>query len=166
MGAGKNKIKNRCNFINRETYNAFKDKYPETHITYNLFIDVLKNSTKLISEHILDNPLGFKLPYNLGYIAVDKFKAKDHYVIIDWKATRRLGKRVPLTNLHSFGFMYKIKFFKNPRINPLKNYSFNAHRLLNRKLGDNILTNSKEYIEIERNYFSKRFNIDNYINKK
>lgn len=166
MGAGKNKVQHRVNFINREAYNVYKQKYPNSKITYNQFIAVLKQSTSLIRDHILDNPLGFKLPYNLGYIAVDKFKAKDTYVAVDWKATRRLGKRVPLTNLHSFGYMYKIKFFPNPKMNPIKNYVFNAHRVLNRLLGANIKNQVKDYICIERNYFSKRFNIDNYLNTK
>jgi hypothetical protein len=166
MGFGKNKIQNRANFINRETYVAFKEKFPDSKITYEQFILILKESTSTIRDHILDNPLGFKLPYNLGYIAVDKFKAKDDYVCIDWQATRRLGKRVPLTNLHSFGHIYKIKFFPNPRVHPLKNYAFKGHRILNRMLAANIKQNLREYINIERNYFSKRFNIDNYLKTK
>jgi hypothetical protein len=166
MGACKNKIQHRVNFINREAYNSYKKKYPNSKIDYNQFILVLKSSTALIRDNILDNPLGFKLPYNLGYIAVDKFKAKDTYIAVDWQSTRRLGRRVPLTNLHSFGYMYKIKFFPNPKINPIKNYVFKAHRVLKRLLASNIKRQLKNYICIERNYFSKRFNIDNYLNTK
>lgn len=166
MGVGKNKIQHRVNFINRESYNAFKAKFPESKITYNQYITVLKESTAAIRDHVLDNPLGFKLPYHFGYIAVDKFKAKAEYTAVDWINTRRLGRRVPLTNLHSFGYMFKIKFYPNPRIHCLKNYMFKPHRVINRMLGANIKQNLREYISIERNYFSKRFTIDNYLNNK
>lgn len=166
MGIGKNKIQNRVGYINRESYNLFKEKYPENPTTYKQYIEVLKESTVAIHDHILDNPLGFKLPYNLGYIAVHKFKAKDDQTAVDWVNTRKLGRRIPLTNMHSFGYMYKIKYYPNPRVQPIKNFMFKAHRLLNRDLGKNIKQNLREYISIDRSYFSKRFNIDNYINNK
>lgn len=165
MGAGKNKIQNRISYINHKEYNLFKEKYPNTHINYNTFITVLKESTKTIRDHVLDNPLGFKLPYNLGYIAVDKFKAKKSYVAIDWVNTKRLGKHVPLTNLHSFGYMYKIKFYPNLRILPIKNYALDAHRVMKRMLAYIIKNDIHQYINIDRSYYSRRFRIDNLINK-
>lgn len=164
MGSGLNKIQHRENYINRNEYLLFKNKYPDTKITYEIFINTLKESTSAIKEHILTNPLGFKLPFNIGYIAVDKFKAKAHYVAVDWVNTRRLGRRIPLINLHSFGYMYKVKFYPNMSIKPLKNYEMEAHRKLNRSLGQNILNNTQQYISIDRNYFSKRFHIDKYLN--
>lgn len=166
MGAGKNKIVDRINYINREEYELFKEKYPTSSISYNNFINILKHSTKSIRDCILDNPLGFKLPYNLGYIAVDKFKSKRDYIAVDWVNSKRLGKRVPLTNFHSFGFMYKIKFYPNLRIVPIKNYALDAHRVLKRMLAVNIKQNLKQYIGIDRSYYSRRFNIDNLLNKQ
>lgn len=165
MGIGKNKIQHRVSYLNREGYTEFITKYPDSQITYNQYVDVLKESTCAIRDHILDNTLGFKLPYNLGYIAVDRFKAKDDYTAVDWVNTRKLGRRIPLTNLHSFGYMYKIKLFPNPKINPIKNYMFKAHRLLNRMVKPQVVKDFNKYISIDRNYFSKRFNIDNYLNK-
>lgn len=166
MGIGKNKIQNRVGHINRESYKEFKNKFPEAPINYDQYIQILKESTVAIRDYILDNPLGFKLPYNLGYIAVDRFKPKDDYTAIDWVATKRLGRRIPLTNMHSFGYMYKVKFFPNPRINPIKNYMFKAHRILNRMVKPNVVKDFNKYIHIDRNYFSKRFHIDNYLNNK
>lgn len=166
MGSGKNKIQNRVSYLNREGYEEFKLKHPETKITYHQFVNILKESTFAIRDHILDNPLGFKLPLNLGYIAIDRFKGKDNYVITDWVNTRRLGKFIPLTNMHSFGYMYKVKFFPNPKSHPIRNYMFKAHRLLNRAIKPQVVKDFNKYISIDRNYFSKRFHIDNYLNNK
>lgn len=165
MGSGKNKIPNRMNYISRIEYNLFKEKYPESTITYEQFISVLKTSTIKIRSHILENPLGFKLPF-LGYVAFKKFKTSKKFFAVDWINTLKLKKRVPLTNFHTFGHAFKLEFFKNPSIKPLMAYKLKAHRLLNRMSGQIIKSGKAPYIELDRNYFSKRFNIENYINKK
>lgn len=159
---GVNKIGNRVNLLNKENYNEFKLKYPESDITYNNFVTILKESNELINYYILENELGFKLPNNLGYIAVNKFKQRGTYRVIDWKNTNKFNKIVPNLNLHSFGYMYTINLFKNPKSNALQVYKFNAHRLLKRELAQKI-KKGKDYYSIDRNFFSKRLNIDNYL---
>lgn len=158
MSHKKNKITGRKGFVNRIGYKAFKAKYPGEQITYDEYISVLKASNMAIRDHILDNPLGFKLPYNIGYLAVDKFKGLSHYVAVDWVNSRRLGKLIPLTNLHSFGYFYKIKMYKNPKVKPLLVYRMEAHRIIKRMLAAKIKA-GKEYLQIDRGYFSKRFHI-------
>jgi hypothetical protein len=156
MSSLQNKVRNRVGFINQRTYKEFSQKHPD--ISYNEYVEVLKASNKAIRDTILNNPLGFKLPYNIGYLAVDKFKGLRDYVAIDWIATRRLGKKIPLTNLHSFGYFFKIKLYPNPRIKPLQVYKMTAHRILKRMLAASI-KGGKEYLEIDRSYFSNRFKI-------
>lgn len=163
MGSGKNKIQERTSYVNRHEYKIFKEKYPKSQIDYKTFITILKASTLAIRDSVLDNPLGFKLPYSLGYIAVDKFENKKNYRIIDWPNTLKLGRHVPLTNFHSFGHIYKIKLYPNLKILPMRNFIFKAHRLFNRALAKNIKLNLRQYISIDSSYYSKRFNIDNLI---
>lgn len=163
MGSGRNKIQDRINYVNREEYKAFIQKYPNSNITYDIFIKTLKASTTAIRNSVLDNPLGFKLPYNLGYIAVDKFKEKLRYKVIDWYNSKRLKKEVPLTNFHSFGYMYKIKLYPNLAVVPMRNFEMKAHRVFNRLLAKNIKQNLRQYISIDRSYYSQRFNIDKLI---
>lgn len=158
MSCKKNKVNGRVGFINRSTYKAFKEKYPGENITYKDFITILKASNMAIRDHILENPLGFKLPYNFGYLTVDKFKGLNHYVAVDWINTRKFGKIIPLTNLHSFGYFYKIKIYKNPKVKPLQVYKMEAHRLIKRALAAKI-KGGKDYLQIDRSYFSKRFHI-------
>lgn len=165
MGASKNKVTGRLNYISKKEYEAFKLKYPNSTVTYEQFIAVLKQSTRCIHDHILENPLGFKLPNNLGYIAVKKFKTGAKYFAVDWVNTLKLGKRVPLTNLHTFGHAFKIEFFKNGKIKPLLPYKMDAHRLIKRDLAQVIKKGDNPYINIDKNYFSKRFNIENVFKK-
>lgn len=166
MGAAKNKVTGRTNYISKGNYKLFIEKYPESDITYKEYITVLKESTITIRDHILENSLGFKLPQNLGYIAVTSFKTNKNFVAIDWVNTRKLGKVIPLTNFHSFGNAYKIRLFKNSRIKPLIVYKMNAHRIIKRMLAKNIKSGSNVYVHIDRSYFTKRFHIDNTLNTK
>ena len=165
MSTGKNKVTNRTGFINRPSYNKFIKQNPKSGVTYEQYIQVLKTSTAAIRDHILTNPLGFKLPYNFGYIAIDKFKPSKDWQAIDWVNTKRLRRRIPLTNLHSFGYTYKVKFYPNPRIKPLVAYDMRAHRLLNRAISKQVKGGKDVYIPLDRTYFSKRFAIDQKYQK-
>lgn len=160
MGAAKNKVTGRLGFINHTGYKLFKKAHPSTDISYQDYIAILKESNECIKQHILTNELGFKLPQSLGYVAVDKFKPSKRHVAVDWINTRRLGKLVPLTNMHSFGYVYKIKLYKNERIRPLLAYKMDAHRMIKRELAQNIKQEKQNYITIDRSYYSKRFRID------
>lgn len=164
MGSEQNKVRNRLGFINHKTYNDFIEKYPKSDVTYEQYIRVTKESTSVIRDFILDNELGFKLPHNLGYIAVDKFKPSKDSLYIDWKNTRLLGKIIPFTNFHSLGYVFKIKLYKNSKIQPLKAYEMNTHRILKRMLAKKV-KEGKQYIHIDRSYFNKRFSIDRFLNR-
>lgn len=165
MSSKPNKVTGRHGFINRPAYKVFNKKHPEANITYRQYIAILKASTEAIRDHILENPLGFKLPYNLGYIAIDKFKPLSGYASVDWQNSKRLKRRVVFNNLHSFGFLYKIKLYANPKIKPLNIYRFTAHRIIKRMAAKNIKA-GKEYLQIERSYYSKRFKIGNHLISK
>ncbi len=166
MGAGKNKVSNRISYISRNAYKQFKEKYPQDTTTYEEFIAILKESNSTIRRYILDNPLGFKLPKNLGYVAVTKFKTQKDFVAVDWINTRRLKRLIPLTNFHSLGYAYKIDFYKNNKMVPLRVYKINAHRIIKRMLAKKIKEGYSEYINIDKNYFNQRFRIENLLNKK
>lgn len=165
MGAKKNKVRGRIGFINRTSYKDFIMQYPSSGVTYKDYIAVLKESTISIRDFILSHELGFKLPLNLGYIAVDKFKPSKRSVAIDWINTRKFGKVIPLLNFHSLGYVYKIKLYKNTKIKPLQVYQMASHRIIKRMLANNIKNTKKDYLSIDRTYFSKRFHIENYLTK-
>lgn len=166
MGAKKNLVTGRVGFINRQYYKKFVAKYPDCNVTYEEYIAVLKESTMAIRDHILTNELGFKLPLNLGYIAVHKYKPSKKHVAIDWVNTRKYHKLIPFTNFHSMGYSYMIFFFKNSGVKPLYAYTMNAHRIIKRMLAKNIKEDTQQYLTLEYAFFNKRFSIDRVMNKK
>lgn len=167
MSAGLYKTKNRVNFSTAKAYKQFKLKHPEVEITPQQYVEVIKRSNTLIGEAILTNPYGFKLPAQLGYIAIDKFKPKKGSNIkpIDWITTNQTGKLTYLTNLHSFGFIYVIKWYKNPNKKNSDCYVFKAQKLLKRALAKKIKA-GKDYDKIDRSFFTRRFSIDKIFKNK
>lgn len=162
MGSGLNKIKNRINYSTQAYYKEFKQKYPNSKVTSEQYYEIIRNSNITIKNYILDgNCIGFKIPY-FGYIAVSKFKPKPTYKMIDWVTSNKLGKIIPLTNLHSFGYLYKINFYRNNKRVPIRVYKMEAHRNMKRELAQYIKA-GKDYYTVDRDYFNKRFHIDNYL---
>ncbi len=160
MGSSKNKVRGRVDYIHRFTYKAFLKKYPDTPVTYNQFVEILKLSNNVIGEYIIENPLGFKLPYNMGYLAVDKFRPGKKHFSMDWAATRKFGKPIPNLNLHSFGYVFKVKLYKNNRLKPFLLHKMDAHRFLKRRIAQKIKSGKYEYISIDKSYYNRRFQID------
>lgn len=72
--------------------------------------DVLEESNKEIAKVVLDGNDGFKMPKGLGVIAINAFKSTK--VPIDWKSTIKFGKRIPHVNLHSFGKIIAVKWYR------------------------------------------------------
>lgn len=167
MSSGKYKTKNRINYSTANGYKEFKLKYPTVDITVQQFVDIIKRSNDLIAEAILNNPVGFKLPNSIGYLAVDKFKPKKGSIIkpIDWITTNRTKTLTYLTNLHSFGYIYIIKLYKNPNKANLDCYVFKPQKLLNRALAKKI-KGGKDYEKLDRSFFSRRFSIDKIFKNK
>lgn len=165
MSTGRNLITGRVSFLNRDGYRLFKKTYPSSPITYDEYITILKESTLCIKQHILENPIGFKLPCNLGYIAVHKYKPKKTRIMIDWVNTKKHGKRIPLLNLHSMGYMYKILFYKNTKSVFLSSIDIKPHRHIKRELASKLKNGVTPYIELQESFFTKRFSINNSIKK-
>lgn len=167
MSSGLYKTKNRVNHSTAKAYKEFKLKHPTIDITSQQYVDIVKRSNELIATAILENPYGFKLPEQLGYIAIDKFKPKKGSRIkpIDWITTNKTGKLTYLTNLHSFGFIYVIKWYKNPNRKFLDCYVFKAQKKLNRALAQKIKA-GKDYTKIDRSFFNRRFSIDKIFKNK
>lgn len=120
--------------IDKELFDSFLIQYPEykDQLDYNTFKDVILESNKNIAAIIINEDNGFKLPENLGYIAVTRYKSKKK--AIDWESTHKYKKRIYHNNLHTFGFSFKIRWYKagiakfrNNRI-----YKFDSCRTLSR----------------------------------
>lgn len=71
---------------------------------------IIVTSNDEIREAVVAGDDAFKLPEQLGYLVITKYKS--HKKPVDWINSRKFKKKVPLLNLHSFNYIYHIKWFK------------------------------------------------------
>jgi hypothetical protein len=102
-------LPDRDQVLSPKLWKAFKEKH-NSDISYKDFTNIIKLSNQKIHQSVIDDESGFKLPENLGYLCVIKYKTKKK--AINWKDTKKYGKTIYYLNLHSFGFRCHIKWFK------------------------------------------------------
>lgn len=102
-------LPNRKQILSKELWKEFI-KETGVQIAYSDFSDIIKTSNKKIAETVIEDENGFKLPENLGYLCIIKYKTKRK--AINWADTKKYGKTIYYMNLHSFGYRYHIKWFK------------------------------------------------------
>jgi hypothetical protein len=78
-------------------------------LSYKQAKQVLDKSQEIISDVIVEEEDGFKLPFGLGYIVVTKFISKKPAK--DWKKSKELGKDVYFTNLNTLGFSVRVAWY-------------------------------------------------------
>lgn len=154
----------RNNIISKELYKKFLDEF-KMEIDYETFVDIILESNSIIFDIIANEPTGFKIPENMGYWVVTKYKTKKKP--IDWKNSRRLKKQVYLTNLHSFGYVYHIKWckFAIARFKFNEIYKFSSCRFLARKVAQNG-KNGFTYFNWKNSDFWNTFKLDRTYYKK
>lgn len=133
----------RYNPLTPKLWKAFKKK-TGLDIPYLTFRDVIWNTNQLIADAIADEEAGVELPEQMGNIVVTKYKSKK--VPTDWVNSKRLGKKIPLLNLHSFGYVHHIKWFKvNMKTQHKFIYRLKPDRKLSRKVAANIKARKKYF---------------------
>ena len=99
---------------------------------------VIITSNEEIAKTVAEHDEGFKLPESLGYIAVTKYKSKKR--AIDWVNSKKLKRKIYLTNLHSFGYIHHIKWYKKGSSNValIDAYILEPCRLLKRDVASKV----------------------------
>ena len=120
-----------------EDYHAFSAEHPEIQITRKQHTEIIREGLKLIQGYILDDTTGFKLPHSMGYLAMTKFKPKKPRK--DHCNSNKYQKDIPYLNLHSFGFIAYVRWFKPHRNFANKRlYSFDGCREIDRHIKTNM----------------------------
>jgi ribosome biogenesis protein Nip4 len=127
--------------------------------------DQVLESNKKICETVVEDENGFKLPENLGYLCVIKYKTKKK--AINWADTKKYGKTIYFLNLHSFGFRYHIKWFKTgiSRFSFNEVYKFAPLRTMRTHVSKNAKAN-KEYHEWNLKDFWDFNKLEKLVHKK
>lgn len=92
-------------------YRKFLKENEDIEITYAQFSKVIQECNDLLGVKVIDNTLGVRLPENMGYLAVTRYKSKRRNV--DYKKTKELGQTIYHTNFHSYGYNNRIQWFSN-----------------------------------------------------
>lgn len=99
----------RYNPLNRELVKAFRKK-TGNKTQFELFKTIVWETCALYADSIANYPEGVELPEGMGYVVVTKYKPRDS--ACDVVNSVRYRKFVPHLNLHSFGWMYKIRWYR------------------------------------------------------
>ena len=101
------------NFINIKLWKKYK-KETQNPATYAEFRKIIAASLEETKNWVLKEPIGFRLPFRLGNIAINKFKTYGEFV--SYKKTRSIeGKPIKNFNLHTGGYVFRIQWFYNTR---------------------------------------------------
>lgn len=156
----------RHNIVNRSFVNALTRDLG-LNLNYNEVVAIINASNEAISDSIINNVSGFKLPMYLGYVVVSRYKPKSGMRYIDFKKSKEAGVIVYHTNFHSFGYQGRIQWL-TAQLSTCKNigiYKFVAERKLSRAVSAK-LQEGKVYNETGFDQFRSRrirLNIDKLI---
>lgn len=102
-------IPDRDQILSTNLWKAYKEKF-NSEISFKDFSNIIKESNKKIVQSVIEDEDGFKLPENLGYLCIIKYKSNKKR--INWPDTKKYGKIIYYLNLHSFNYLFHIKWFK------------------------------------------------------
>lgn len=141
--------------IDRKFYKQFIEEN-KIDIDYNTFRDTIIESNKLIADIIVNDDTGFKLPEQLGYLVVTKYTSKKRP--IDWVNSKKLKKTIYLTNLHSFGYVHHIKWFKKNIANLKLKESFRIEpcREFKRNVAASVKSGKQYHIWQKSDFYNNR----------
>lgn len=153
--------------IDKEFFKGFLKVHPELQsiINYDTFKDIILESNQLMFDTVANDDQGIKLPENMGYVAVTKYKSKKK--ARDWANSIKYGKVIYHLNLHSFGFIYHIKWFKAGIAKFAHNYiyKFEPNRFLKRAVAANVKS-GKPYLEWNLTDFWSASKLQRAFNKR
>lgn len=154
----------RFNPITKKLHTAFI-KETGIEISFGLFKNIIETNNDLIGKAISTEPEGVQLPL-IGYICVSKYKQRREKPAIDYINTRKQGRPIPLLNLHTFGYIHYIKWFKvGSRVPNLYIWKFQPLRKVKRGLAKEIKS-GKQFFEWNTSDLWHSSKLERMFNKK
>ena len=133
----------RFNPITKNLRKRFIEETGE-EVDFRTFCKIIHTTNLIIKNSIIEEEAGVKLPESLGNIIVVKYKSKK--VPTDWVNSVKFKRKIPLLNLHSFGYIYHIKWFKiGVRCANIYIYKFIPYRILKRGVAKSVKSGKKYF---------------------
>lgn len=103
----------------------------------NTFKKIIRTTCRKMGECIANDPDGLQLP-EIGYVVVSKSKPRTPP--INRVESKRLGKLIPFLNLHSFGYVHRIKWYTGGmRVKNISIYKLKPLKKVKKSLSNNII---------------------------
>jgi hypothetical protein len=161
----KRKFQNRKNFLKKDLWERYVEKNDDD-VTWDEFKTIVMDVLEYVAKSIVTDNLGFRLPYNMGYIAVTRYKTPKN--MIDMVHLCKTGIKRPLLNLHSFEDQCRILWFSSKTVANFRNrglYKFKASKELNYRMRDMIYA-GKEYDSISSQMYMSDSQLQKLADKK
>lgn len=115
-------------------------------IPYALFAKIIQTNTQNIADSVVNETEGVQLPENFGQIVVTKYKPHkmSRRKRADHLNSKKFKKFVPMLNLHTFGYIFYIRWFKiGARIQNIKYFHLYRARPLKRAVSKSIMAGTQ-----------------------
>jgi hypothetical protein len=146
----------------RESYKFYKEKNPQSKITFTQWKKVIYAYNEALIEHVLETGDKIKLSWGLGTLTVGKKKQKPFHELdgekkitlaVDWPQSKTLGYKVFILNGHTDGYRYKWYWFpKEARFAKSCIWTFKPCRKASRLLASYIKQEGTEYKHLYRTF--------------
>lgn len=168
MPAKNSTLKNgpRDTIVNKEFYQRVIKKH-KLDIDYKTFVEIINKSNEEIQTIISEDEGGFKVPEHMGYWVVTKYKSKKQP--IDWVNSKKLKKAIYLPNLHSFGFIHHIKWFRmglTINFGSFDAYKFEPCREIKRRVAKNVKQYKVYHTWTTSDFWTSSKTLKRILNKK
>jgi hypothetical protein len=140
-----NKDKKHLTYSIGDFYEKYsQDRKDIDHLSRKQYIRIIKRLFKLIALDIIKTTVPFNPKVGLGRFGI--VKRSNSRKGINWKLTKKLGKKIYYTNAHTNGNYFRWHWEKGPKcyFNNKKFYSFSVVRSLKKELSNYIMQREKD----------------------
>lgn len=140
------RLKSDYGFI--DMWRFFRKMYPHKKYSYKICKAVVSDFNKMAIESTLKTALDFSVGHFIIGVRKNKLTfAKKNSIPVDWKETKRIGKKVYMINSHTDGYIFRWRWRRSQsRVKNRTAYAFRATRANNRAI--------KKHVTEGYDYFS------------
>lgn len=128
--------------------------------------NIINHANKIVGEVVKNEVDGFKIPFGMGYLCVTKYTPSKP--AINWPETKKIGKYVYFTNMHTDGYSCRVMWYRVGRADNAhyhEVFKFKAMKNLGKEVSD-LFREGKNYTAWEVTDFIEKGRLENLYNKK
>jgi hypothetical protein len=148
--------------VSRDQYNDFCKKYPDIHLEYEQWKEIIYSFNYDFRDYILTYGDKAKMPFGFGDLSINKRKVRRTKLVdgvekialpIDWKKTKEKGKYIYNFNYHTEGYRFKWLWFpRTARFKHAELWIFKPFRTASRKITEFLSRTDVSYIDVYKEW--------------